>query len=338
MKARILKLLKFLVFFGLGLFLIWWFQRKLSLLEKDQIIQAFYHVNYWWVGLSVVLGVLSHYVRAIRWKMMMEPMGYKPKTKTTFMAVMIGYLANLAFPRLGEVMRCGILNKYENVPINKSFGTVVTERVFDMIIFASLFFIVLFFEFARLKDYVYNEFWLGFANKFNNINFTGFMMIVAMSVIALITVLGLVFRKKIIHSGIYSSIRVIVIGFLEGLKSLIHIKRPFLFIIYSLLIWLLYFLMLYVIFFSIEESASLGILCGMAALVMGSVGIIVIPGGIGIYPLIISQTLVFYGLSKTTGYALGWVAWTSQTLTIMLLGLISFVILPIIKRKEDAKA
>lgn len=334
MKKKLLLILKFAFFLGLGFFFIWWFQRKLSVSEKLEITNSFHSANYIWVFIAFIPGILSHLSRAVRWRMLLKPMGYQPQLKTTFAAVMVGYFANLAFPRLGEVMRCGILHKYEKIPVSKSFGTVITERTIDMIIFFLLFLLTLIIEFHNLKDYIYDNFWIKFADKFSHINVTGFLFITIVSFFILMIILFLVFKKRISKSNIYIKIMVFVMGFVEGLKSLSKIENPFWFVFHSLFIWLNYFLMTWLIFFCFDQTASLGLNVALSALVLGSFGIMLVPGGIGIYPVIISQTLLIFSIAKTTGYALGWIAWSSQTGLIIIFGLISLAILPLIRKKH----
>ncbi|MFZ4399814.1 MAG: lysylphosphatidylglycerol synthase transmembrane domain-containing protein [Bacteroidales bacterium] len=335
MKKKVLLLLKFAFFIGLGIFFIWWFQRKLTPLEKHDISNSFKSADYIWVFLAIIPGILSHLSRSIRWQMLLKPMGYHPKLKTTFAAVMIGYFANLAFPRLGEVMRCGILNKYEKIPVSKSFGTVITERTVDILIFFSLFILTLFLEFHNLKDYVYNSFWVKFADRFQNFNLTNILSFFIFSIIISILILFLIFRKRITKSNFYLKFIVIIMGFLEGLKSLSKVDKPLIFVFHSLFIWLNYFLMTWLIFFCFDQTATLGLNVALSALVMGSFGIMLVPGGIGIYPVIISQTLMLFSIPKTVGYALGWIAWSSQTLLIIALGLIALVVLPLLKKKKN---
>jgi uncharacterized protein (TIRG00374 family) len=334
MKRKIILFLKFVFFLSLGFFFIWWFQRKLSISEKLEISQSFQSANYLWVILAIIPGILSHLSRAIRWRMLLKPMGYKPKLSVTFAAVMIGYFANLAFPRLGEVMRCGILHKYDKIPVSKSFGTVITERTVDIIIFFLLFLFTLVIEFNNLKDYLYDNLLLKFSNKFTNINFTGFISFAFLSVIIIMVLLFFIFKSKITKSNIYLKTLVFIMGFVEGIKSLSKIDKPYWFIFHSLFIWLNYFLMTWLIFFCFSQTAPLGLNVALSALVLGSFGIMLVPGGIGIYPVIISQTLMIFSIAKTTGYALGWIAWSSQTALIILSGLISLAILPLIKKQN----
>ncbi|MCX6231762.1 MAG: lysylphosphatidylglycerol synthase transmembrane domain-containing protein [Bacteroidetes bacterium] len=337
MKKKILLVLKFAFFIGLGVFFIWWFQRKLTPDEKHEITNSFRSANYIWVFIAFIPGLLSHLSRAIRWRMLLKPMGYEPKLKTTFAAVMIGYFANLAFPRLGEVMRCGILNKYEKIPVSKSFGTVITERTVDMLIFFILFFLALVIEFQNLKDYVYNNFWIKFADKFNNFSFTDAFILFLFALIIIVFTVYFIFRKRIVASALYIKIMVFILGFVEGIKSLSKVEKPYLFVFHTLFIWLNYFLTVWVAFYCFEQTSSLGLSVVLSALVMGSIGIMLVPGGIGIYPVIISQTLMIFAIPKTVGYAMGWISWSSQTLLIIIIGLVSLVVLPLLKKKDDAK-
>ena len=335
MKKKIILVLKFAFFLGLGIFIIWWYQRQLSDDEWEKILKSFHSANYLWVIISIIPGIVSHLSRSLRWRMLLRPMGYHPKLKTTFAAVMVGYFANLAFPRLGEVMRCGILNKYEKIPVNKSLGTVITERTVDMIVFLLLFLVTFAMEFEKLKDYVYNK----FHGKFNNINVTGVLFLSILFFIALIVILFFVFKKRLAKSALFTRIVVFLMGFVEGLKSLAKVDKPWLFVFHSLFIWLNYFLMVYFIFFCFPETIHLTLTPdkALAVLVMGSIGIMIVQGGIGIYPAIVSETMLIFGVTKTVGLAMGWIAWTSQTLIIILLGLLSLVILPILNKKKDAK-
>lgn len=316
----------------------WWFQRKLTPDEKKSILDSFHSANYLWVIISLIPGIVSHLSRSIRWRMLLQPMGYNPKLKTTFAAVMVGYFANLAFPRLGEVMRCGILNKYEKIPVNKSFGTVITERTVDMLVFFLLFLITLALEFHKLKDYIYDNFWIKFADKFNNINVTGTLFLSILFLLIIIIILFIVLRKKLTSSPLFTRIMVFLMGFVEGLKSLAKVKNPWLFVFHSLFIWLNYYLMVYFIFFCFADTMYLTPDVALSVLIMGSFGIMLVQGGIGIYPVIVSNTLLIFGVAKTVGYAMGWIAWTSQTLLIIFAGLISLVILPILNKHKNAEA
>jgi hypothetical protein len=297
------------------------------------------NANYWWIALAIPLGILSHYIRALRWKMLIEPMGYKPRNSNMFFAVMIGYFANLALPRLGEVSRCTILTKYEDVPFQKSFGTVITERVLDMLVFLFLFFLNLALQAERLSGYIDENIYKPLQSKLNlSFNLSGAFSIIMISFIVVFGITFLIFRKKITANKFYKKIKIMAYGFIEGLKSLVKVRNQWLFFFYTISIWTLYLLMAYVVFFSIPGSSSLGLDAGLAVLVFGSIGIMVVQGGIGIYPAIVAETLFLYGVASLEGYALGWLIWTSQNITIVLVGIISLILLPILNNRKNEKA
>jgi glycosyltransferase 2 family protein len=334
LKSKLTAIARFTLFFGIGIFFIWLFLRNLSHDQKSEILRSFGLANYWWILLAIVLGVFSHFVRALRWKMLIEALGYIPSRRNTFYAVMVGYLANLALPRLGEVSRCTVLTRYEGVPFNKSFGTVITERAIDLVLFVILFFLNLALQFNKLSSYINERIYKPLEAKFHlTMHLSGSLSIIVLFFLILVTILFLVFRKRILRNSIYFKVKALVMGFLEGIKSLVKVKSIPLFVFYSVLIWVLYLLMAYLVFFSLEETSILGIDAGLATLVFGSISFMVVQGGIGIYPAIVAETLFLYSISSTTGYALGWLIWSSQTITVILLGSISLIVLPLTKKK-----
>jgi uncharacterized protein (TIRG00374 family) len=339
LNPKLKNLIRFTVFLGIGIFFIWIFLRNLSAEQKQEIILSMGNANYWWIALAIPLGILSHYIRAIRWKMLIETMDYKPKNSNMFYAVMIGYFANLALPRLGEVSRCTVLAKYENVPFQKSFGTVITERVLDMMVFMLLFFLNLALQAERLSGYIDENIYKPIQAKLNlSYNLSGAFTILIVAFAVVFGILFFVFRKKITTNKLYIKIITMANGFVEGMKSLVKVRNLWLFFLYTASIWALYLLMAYVVFFSIPGSSGLGLDAGLAVLVFGSIGIMVVQGGIGIYPAIVAETLVLYGVASVQGYALGWLIWTSQNLTIVLVGIISLILLPIVNNRKNAKA
>ena len=338
MKKKILIFLRFTFFLGIGIFFIWLFLRNLSIDEKKEIIKALKLANYWWIIVAIILGVLSHWIRAMRWRILIEPLGYEPKKSNVFMAVLVGYLANLALPRLGEVSRCGILTQYEKIPFNRSFGTVITERAIDMLAFLALFLIMIFTMSKELASYVDEKIYTPLINKFNisgDLNST--LLISIAAVLSILLLVFFIFRKQIAATKIYVKFSTLFIGFLSGIKSLIIIKKPLLFVTYTVLIWVLYLLMAYVVFFSLPETSQLSIEAGLAVLVFGSVGIMVVQGGIGIYPAIVAETLVLFTIVPTTGYAMGWLIWSSQTMMIIIAGLFSLLLLNTFNSKANVE-
>jgi glycosyltransferase 2 family protein len=338
LNPKLKNSIRFTVFLGIGIFFIWIFLRGLTPDQKKEIINSMGSANYWWIALAIPLGILSHYVRAMRWKMLIETMGYKPGNSNMFFAVITGYFANLALPRLGEVSRCTVLTKYEDVPFQKSFGTVITERALDFIIFVFLFFLNLALQAGRLSGYINEKVYKPLQAKLHlSYNLSGSLSIIMILFIVVFGIIFLVFRKKIITHKLYLKIKEIVLGFIEGMKSLLKVRNLWLFGFYTFSIWALYLLMAYIVFFSIPDTSGLGFGAGFAVLVFGSVGFMVVQGGIGLYPAIVAETLVLYGVASVKGYALGWLIWTSQNLTIVLVGIVSLILLPLLNNRKNVE-
>lgn len=326
-QKTIATLVKFVLFLGLGIFIIWLSLRGLTPDEQEQIRHSFRIANYNWVVVVIILGVLSHVLRALRWRLLLQPMNYHPSLKNTFFAVMVGYFANMAFPRLGEVTRCGILTRYENIPFNKSFGTVITERAIDMILFVALFFLMVFSQAGVIGNYMEHYIYPKMAGKFDNPLFSKVILLTAIGLFILSGTAIFLLRKKIIASKMAQKILHLLYGFWEGLKSLSQIRHPWLFVFYSLAIWTLYFFMIYLCFFCFPDTLDLSPGAGLSSLVLGSVGIMITPGGIGLYPAIIQETVSLYGIVRTTGLALGWISWSAQTGMILFTGGLSLILL-----------
>lgn len=334
MSKRVSGIVKFLLFLGLGVVFIWLSLKDLTSAEQEQILEAFRTANYWWVVLAILLGILSHILRALRWILFFQPMGFHPTLKNTFYAVMVGYFANMAFPRLGEVTRCGLMSRYENIPFQKALGTVITERAIDMIIFLFLFLLMVITQTHAIQDYLDHKVYPKLVDKFGALHYSRMLLIFLASFASLAFLAFLLLRKRLRSFMLYQKLRGLIIGFWEGLKSLSQIRQPLLFVFYSLAIWALYFLMLYLIFYCFPETLHLGLGAGLSALVLGSVGIMITPGGIGLYPAIIQETVMLYGATRPIGLALGWISWSAQTGMIILVGSISLILLTFNKRRH----
>jgi len=291
--------------------------------EKKEIYESFLNANYFWIIISFIFALLSHISRTLRWMILLEPMGYVPRKKNTFLALMIGYFANLALPRLGEITRCGILLKYEKIPIQKSFGTVVTERALDLIMLGLIFIVSFFVHINKLKLFKESALYLNIAEKYSNIKNPNTIIFVIILIAGLIVFFFLRFRHRISHFKLYIKVKKIFFGFLEGLKSLVTIKKPFWFIFHTLFIWSMYLAMTWIIFFCLPETSHLNLDVGLAVLVFGSIAIVLVQGGIGIYPWIVAEILALFAIPSTTGYAMGWLLWTGQTLMVIITGLLS---------------
>lgn len=333
MKKKLLGIFKVLLFLGLGLLLIWLSVRKLTPEQERDIYNAVLEADYFWVIISLVLGVLSHLSRAVRWRMLMEPLGHKPTLYNTFFAVCTGYLANYAIHRLGEVTRCTVLTRYEKVPFTEGFGTVIAERIIDMICMIIVFVLTLAVQVEEISGIVDQRIWLPVKTKLAQ-NSTLLYILIACFVAFVIAIFLL--RKKI-SNLVSGKMRNLLKGFVEGFRSVRKVKNPWAFLFHTVFIWTMYYFMVYVVFFSFDQTSHLGHKAGLAVLMFGSVGIIFTPGGIGAYPLIVAEVLVsIFGISEAMGVAYGWVAWTSQFVLILILGLISFVLLSMLNKEKPA--
>lgn len=322
---------------SLGVFIIWWFQRGLTIEEKTEIGQSFQNANYYLIGLVLVFGIISHVFRTLRWQLLLEPIGKTPAFLNTFLSVMVGYFANLAIPRLGEVVRCTILHKYEKIPVEKSLGTVVTERLMDILLFLILFVLAFLIEYDALKVYVSNTFSMGYSNNILALKNLIFFLVAVIILFSIAYVLYRHYKEKLSKSLFFGKVVKILQGFAKGLLSIKKIKHPGLFVLYSILIWVCYWIMIYLGLQSVREIGDITPSIALVALEMGTIGVMITPGGIGLYPVIISESLSIFGISKTLGYAGGWLSWGSQTLMIIVAGLISMLLLPIINKNKFSK-
>ncbi len=330
------NILKFAIFLGFGLFIAWWFIKDLDGEAREQFLISFRNANYGIIGIALIPGLLSFWVRTKRWQMQIESMNYRPRTRNVFMVVMAGYFANLAFPRLGDVVRCGLLDNYEKIPTAKTLGSTITERILDMMCFVLLLVLALVLQFSLLSDYAMQNF-NGLYEKFTNPEFVRNLVILAISGILALVFFLFFLRKRIAHTRTYKKMKELVLHLWEGLISLKNVRKPGLFVIYTVVLWLCYYSMAYIVFFALKETSGLPLSSGLACLVFGTVGMIVTPGGLGLYPIIIQETLLLYQVAKPTGLALGWLIWLSQNVVIILFGLASFIVLPILNRKPKIR-
>ncbi len=322
---QIKRYLKVVVFALIGIAILWYITKGQDL---ERIWQEFKEAQLIWILLAILAGCISHYLRALRWNLLIHSMNYKTKTSTTFYALMTGYLANLALPRLGEVTRCATLSKYGFVPFNSIAGTVVAERVFDMICLLSLILLTIVFQFSFLRDflsvYVFDP--LEILLQGNMIT----LMVAGIIVMAGFLFLWLYFRK-VSHEkqSLSGKIKRQLMGFWKGMISLAVVERKMLFLTYSIFIWFFYFLTVYLCFFALEATSGLGVDSGLTILALGSLGVVApVPGGIGAYHFIVIKTLtelMDIAIEPATSYA--YLAHATQMVVILILGAYSWMML-----------
>lgn len=332
MKKVLKNIITLAIFLSIGVFFIWYFVKDLTPQETSEIIDSFRNANYAFVGMSLITGLLSVYFRAARWKMLIKPLGYSPSIWNLNFSVLIAYLSNLALPRLGEVTRCGVLAKYEKIPFQKGFGTVITERIVDVITMAIIMGITITVEFNQVSDFFSNRVIAPMIKKFD-IEISDFIIFGGIAIFVCIALL-IIFRKRLLNLSIAQKIKEIIRGFGEGVRSISQLKQPVMFVVYTVLIWVMYFSMTYIVFFALPETSQLSLGAGLAALSFGGIAMVISQGGIGAYPFFIMETLLLYGISSTAGYAMGWIIWSSQTLMIILGGFVSLILLPLVNKNK----
>ncbi len=327
-----LNILKILFFLGLGIALIWLALRKTTDQEFANIKTSFLTANYFWVSLSILITGLSHFFRAVRWKILLKPLGHTPKTSNTFFAVMVGYLANFAIHRMGEVTRCGLLTTYEKVPFTAGFGTVISERAFDVVCLLIIFFAALGMEFDRIYGIANNLIFHTISQKFHSLMEKQTFVIGAGITLFIIAIAMFYFRKKI-QSLFSTKVKGFLNGLWSGLISIKNVDKPVWFIVHTILIWTMYVLQVYVCFYAFPETSHLSIMVAVVIVVFGSLGVIATPGGTGAYQLIVIQILMsIYLISYTSAFAFAWAVWTSQFIFILFTGFLSLLLLTLLNK------
>ena len=305
------KILKTVLPLAFGAGLVWYSISKISL---NILIGYFKEANYNWIFLGLFFGILSHLSRAYRWKFMLAPLGFKPKFTNSVLAVLVGYLVNLALPRAGEVSRALVLTNYEDVPFEKGFGTIVAERIADLVMMLCIILITLFVQF----DFIYEL----LSKNFNPIKISIGLVVLILGFYTLTS-----FVKKA-TSGFLLKIKTFVAGLIEGVTSIFKMKNKWAFIFHTLFIWIMYVAMFWATIPAIEglNVPFGGILIGFIA---GGFSIAATNGGIGLYPIAVAGALALFDISTETATAFGWIMWTAQTAMIIVFGGLAFLLLPI---------
>ncbi len=327
MKKAAGILLKTVLPLALGVYLIWFFFHSMEPAVKDAFYKALREANYFWVFLSLLLSFFALLSRAYRWKYLLEPIGYKTSFWNRYHAIMIGYIVNLTIPRAGEASRAAMLYRSDGIPFSKSFGTILAERVFDLIMLLSVALIASIVgagDFWKIKELIEATF------SSNPESASRFQLIKWIIIGVFLAAFGIVFLIK--------TIRLKVIGFIKGLVSgalsVFKTKNPLGFIGHTLFIWVLYVVYFAICFFALDETTHVPPTGMLLAFLAGSLGITLTNGGIGIFPLVVGLVIEYYLKGEYgdqawgIGCALGAIIWSSQTLLIIILGALSFFLLP----------
>ncbi len=301
----------------LGVLLVWY---SLSKISVEELITYFKNADYFYIILGLFLGLLSHLSRAYRWKFMIEPLGYTLRFPNSIMAVFATYLVNYTIPRAGEITRATIITNYEGVPFEKGFGTIVAERIADLLVMLGIISITLFLEF----DFIYQF----FAERFDTKK-----IIIGFVLLVVLMTLFFVFIKRS-QSKIAIKIRSFLSGLVEGIMTIFKMKHKWAFIFHTLFIWTMYVLMFYVTSLSLEETSNLPLAAILIGFISASFSIAATNGGIGSYPVAVYAAFSIFAIAKEPSIAFGWIMWSSQTLMIIVFGGLSLIYLPIYNRTK----
>ncbi|HTB52305.1 MAG TPA: lysylphosphatidylglycerol synthase transmembrane domain-containing protein [Ferruginibacter sp.] len=325
MTKQLSSILQYIIFLGGGILLVWWQFHSMTPIELKQFRFAISTANYWILLPVTLLATASYISRSMRWQLLCEPLGYKTSLVNVFGALMVGYLINSFVPRLGEIIKCTLLGKYEKIPAQKLIGTIVAERVFDIFCYLS---------FILLTVAVQYKLVGGFVAKYLNEMFSNqtgtpvwVKAILYGTILIIIIVLFKLVFKKYAHSKIVSDLRNFLNGLSEGIATIKNLKKKKAFLFHTVFIWSMYILQIYVAFYSIKEVAHLGIGAACTVLTLATLAMIVTPGGIGTFPTAIFLVLQLYKIEGSVGEAFGWLMWGATTFIIIMLGTVSLAVL-----------
>jgi glycosyltransferase 2 family protein len=333
LKGRIADILKVVIPLGIGVYVAWYQFDKLTDDQLSAILDSFRSANYFWVALSMLLGIMSHWSRAFRWKYLLHPMNISIRFINGFLSVLIGYVANLVLPRFGEVWRCVLVARFEKQPFEKLFGSVVAERIADVIVVSCVMVVTVALQLALLGEKL---------DELLGDRLSPKAMPALIAKLAIAGAVGLAFAfgfwRLLQHSTmpLFVKLRGFIAGLAEGVTSILRMESKWSFVGHTLFIWTMYLGMFWLPFLSLPETAHVPLGGMLAAFFMGSLSIALVQGGIGIYPIAVAETLRLYDVPYESGLALGWIIWTAQTGLIVVFGIASMVAMPLIngERKE----
>jgi uncharacterized protein (TIRG00374 family) len=330
LKKKILNVLKYSLFTLLGATLFW-------LVYRDQDFSYIFKtlkndVNYWWVALSLFLGLLSHISRTLRWKIALEPLGENPRTSNTFITIMASYFMNLLLPRMGEFVRCGLLSKYEKIPFTKLFGTVITERIVDVIMLFVLLFLTAILEMDKLTAF-------GNQNPEVVAKVKSILQSPLLWGIIIAAIAGFIIYLRFVRkNGIKNKLHHFAEEFVQGIKSILLMKRYKAYIAHTLFIWLMYFLMLFFYFYSLDFTRHLPPLASLTTFTMTSFSMVApVQGGIGAWHFMAQQSLLLYGIGSAEGKLFALLAHSCTNIFVIIVGAACLIILPMFNRNYHPK-
>lgn len=332
MRKKVFSILQYIIFLGGGIFLVWWQLRSMTADEKAEFNNALWSVDYWLMLPVIVMSLLSHLSRSMRWKLLMEPLGYDPKLKNVFASTMVGYLANSAFPRLGEVLKCTLLARYEKLKFDKLFGTILVERAFDFVCYLIFIGITILLQIDLIGGYVNEK--IQAMGTSSGIPFWAKMMLIVAAIAAMFFLLKWLV-KSFPDNKVIAKVNAFLKGIGAGFASIKNLKHKKMFLLHTLVIWALYMLQIYIGFSAMEGTGHLSIKAAFSVLSLATLAMIATPGGIGSFPIFVMETLLIYSIASPLGKAFGWLIWGVNTSIVIVAGLISLILLPYMNRQKE---
>ena len=331
MKKRISQLLQYVIFLGGGIFLVWWQLKSMNLEEKNEFYNAIKNANFWILIPISIMSIMSHISRSMRWKLLMEPLDFHPKLRNVFMVTMVGYLANAAIPRLGELLKCTFLARYEKLKLDKLVGTIILERSFDLVCYAIFIAFTILIQIKIIGSFATEKLDRLFQGN-PTLTFLKLGLVIGAIILFWFVMRWII--KKNPQNKLINKINLIIKGVLEGLSTIKHMKKKRAFLMHTIFIWCMYLGQIYLGFWGLDSTASLGIGAACSVLSLATLSMIVTPGGIGSFPIFVMQTLMIYGLTSAQGKAFGWLMWSASTGLIVLVGFVSLLLLPVLNKKQ----
>jgi uncharacterized protein (TIRG00374 family) len=332
MNKRLISILQYTLFLGAGIFLVWWQLKGMTEEQKTQFTTALRSANYWLIIPIVFMSLLSHLSRSYRWKLLLEPLDYHPKIKNVFAVTMVGYLANAAIPRLGEILKCTFLSKYEHIKVDKLVGSILIERTFDLFCFLIFIGITVLIQVDRIGSFITEK--IKSIGENSVLPIWGKGLIILGIIILIYFILKLLVKKFPGNKTIFK-----VNNFFKGIGlgfiAIKNLKKRNQFIAHTFFIWAMYLLQIYIGFKAMEHTAELDMRAACSVLVLATFAMIITPNGIGLFPIFVMQTLVLYGIDSDYGKAFGWLIWGVATSIILIVGFICLLLLPYLNKTKN---
>jgi uncharacterized protein (TIRG00374 family) len=327
LRKGILQTLKFLAFFAVGILLLWFAFRNVDFSKLGAELKE---ANYSWIVLSLIFSSFAFVSRSRRWVLLINPLGFKPSLRNAFYALMTGYLANLALPRVGEITRCVSLGKKEKIPVDQLIGTVVIERTIDFFSLLLIMIIMIFTSGKEIGLFLKESILIPIEQKvFSIFGNTWILWVIIFSMGVIILFIIIRYKKRLRKIRFFSKMFDLARGIINGLKTITNLKRKWEFIFHTIFIWTNYALMTWVVVFSLNSTSNLTFGNSIFILVIGGLAMSApVQSGLGAFHYIVSRgLLIVNGIPLEDGLAYALLAHESQLILIAIVGAISFFII-----------